>query len=87
LVSRAVQYKHTDPVKGELYQPLSVVPPLAVNTSPGILLFRKNQPSVKNYTLSVTAYMDILPSKATIHNRATKPVADKMDIDFSLGRA
>ena len=26
-----VQYKHTDPVLGELYQPLSVVPPVLVN--------------------------------------------------------
>ncbi|MBO2009027.1 PIG-L family deacetylase [Hymenobacter negativus] len=26
-----VQYKHTDPVLGELYQPLAVVPPVAVN--------------------------------------------------------
>ncbi|RZK11455.1 MAG: hypothetical protein EOO56_28980, partial [Hymenobacter sp.] len=26
-----VQYKHTDPVLGELYQPLAVVPPVMVN--------------------------------------------------------
>ncbi|MBH8569833.1 PIG-L family deacetylase [Microvirga sp. STS02] len=26
-----IQYKHTDPVLGELYQPLAVVPPVAVN--------------------------------------------------------
>jgi hypothetical protein len=42
-------YKHTDPVKGELFQPLAVVPPLTVNTSPGIMLFRKNQTVTKNY--------------------------------------
>jgi hypothetical protein len=36
--------------------------------------------------MSVTAYMDILPSKAVIHNRSAKPVADKMELDFSLGK-
>ena len=30
-LSAPVQYKHTDPVLGELYQPLAVVPPVAVN--------------------------------------------------------
>jgi LmbE family N-acetylglucosaminyl deacetylase len=30
-VSVPVQYKHTDPVLGELYQPLAVVPPVLVN--------------------------------------------------------
>ncbi|UOQ96364.1 PIG-L family deacetylase [Hymenobacter sp. 5317J-9] len=29
-----VQYKHTDPVLGELYQPLAVVPPVLVNLPP-----------------------------------------------------
>jgi LmbE family N-acetylglucosaminyl deacetylase len=31
LFSVPVQYKHTDPVLGELYQPLAVVPPVMVN--------------------------------------------------------
>jgi LmbE family N-acetylglucosaminyl deacetylase len=30
-ISVPVQYKHTDPVLGELYQPLAVVPPVMVN--------------------------------------------------------
>ncbi|RYF50485.1 MAG: hypothetical protein EOO38_05565 [Cytophagaceae bacterium] len=30
-VTVPVQYKHTDPVLGELYQPLAVVPPVLVN--------------------------------------------------------
>jgi LmbE family N-acetylglucosaminyl deacetylase len=30
-VSVPIQYKHTDPVLGELYQPLAVVPPVLVN--------------------------------------------------------
>jgi len=84
VITRPVQYKHTDPVKGELFQPLPVVPPLTVNTAPGILLFRKNQHTVKNYTLSTTAYMDILPAKAVIHNRSNNAQEDKKDVDFEL---
>jgi LmbE family N-acetylglucosaminyl deacetylase len=84
VITRPVQYKHTDPVKGELYQPLPIVPPLTVNTAPGILLFRKNQNTVKSYTLSTTAYMDILPAKAVIHNRSNNAEEDKKDIDFEL---
>ena len=83
---KPVQYKHTDPVKGELLQPLPVVPPLSINTSPGILLFRKNQHADKWYTLTATAYMDIQPAKAVIHSRNSKTEDDLQDVELSLGR-
>jgi len=34
IVNRAVQYKYTDPVKGEQYQPLVVIPPVIVSVAP-----------------------------------------------------
>ena len=83
---KPVMYKHTDPVKGELFQPLAVVPPLAVNTSPGIMLFRKNQPATKNYTVSGTAYTNIKPAKATIHNRNGKSEDDIKDLEIALNK-
>jgi LmbE family N-acetylglucosaminyl deacetylase len=79
-----VMYKHTDPVKGELFQPLPVVPPLTVNTSPAIMLFRKNEPVVKNYDVTATAFTDIKPAKAIIHNRGFKSEEDIKDLDLSL---
>ncbi len=36
---RPVQYKFTDAVKGELYQPLTVLPPATAQFDPGLLLF------------------------------------------------
>jgi hypothetical protein len=33
-----VQYKHTDPVKGELYEPVITVPPIVVSPFPGVVL-------------------------------------------------
>jgi hypothetical protein len=84
--SKPVMYKHTDPVKGELFQPLAVVPPLTVNTSPGILLFRKNQTTTKNYTLTATAYTNIKPAKAIIHTRTGKSEDDTKDVDLALSK-
>jgi LmbE family N-acetylglucosaminyl deacetylase len=41
-----VQYKHTDPVLGELYQPLAVVPPVAVNLPAGRAYVFSNLPAL-----------------------------------------
>ncbi len=40
---RPVQYKYTDPVKGELFQPVQVVNPVFVNASPSLVLFNSNE--------------------------------------------
>lgn len=41
-----VRYRYTDPVKGELYQPLIVIPPATITASPNLVVFKpghKNQ--------------------------------------------
>ncbi|HPG10558.1 MAG TPA: PIG-L family deacetylase [Chitinophagaceae bacterium] len=38
----AVKYKHTDPVKGEVYQPLVVTPPVLVNPDKEIIITKGN---------------------------------------------
>jgi len=40
---QAIRYKHTDPVRGELYQPLYVVPPATITNSPQVLIFSNAQ--------------------------------------------
>ncbi|HEY4064065.1 MAG TPA: PIG-L family deacetylase [Puia sp.] len=37
--TRPVQYKYTDAVKGELYQPLTVLPPMTAQFDPSLVLF------------------------------------------------
>lgn len=37
-VNRPVQYKYTDPVKGELYEPVTVITPVIVSVMPAVLL-------------------------------------------------
>ena len=51
LYSKPVQYKHTDPVLGERYQPLAVVPPVAVNIAGKAYVFADNQPKTVPVTL------------------------------------
>jgi LmbE family N-acetylglucosaminyl deacetylase len=41
-LSRPIQYKYTDPVKGELYQPLQVVSEVFLKASPSLVLFNTN---------------------------------------------
>lgn len=53
------QYKHTDPVKGELFQPIVVAPPVSINTSPGVLLFNKNKNLTRPFNLLATAYGNV----------------------------
>ncbi len=57
--SMPVQYKHTDPVKGELFQPVTVTAPVTLNTSPPVMLFRKDKTITRPLNLSITAYRDI----------------------------
>ena len=40
---RPVLYKFTDPVKGELYQPMQLVNPVFVNASPSLLIFSNSK--------------------------------------------
>ncbi|RYY88377.1 MAG: PIG-L family deacetylase [Chitinophagaceae bacterium] len=38
-----VRYRFTDPVKGELYQPFDIIPPISVRTEPDVLLLSKER--------------------------------------------
>jgi hypothetical protein len=41
-LSRPVQYKYTDPVKGELFEPVQIVNPVFINAFPSLVLFNTN---------------------------------------------
>lgn len=79
-----VQYKHTDPVKGELYQPLAVVPSATVTTDPSIIIFRKNEKQSADITVTVTANKEFTGYKAKVSNRLTYDNSTKTDSSFSL---
>ncbi len=52
VITKPVFYKMTDPVKGELYKPVFVVPPVTVYVVPEVVLFQKD----KNETKSVDVF-------------------------------
>ncbi|NIG56102.1 PIG-L family deacetylase [Chitinophaga sp. Cy-1792] len=43
-IQRALQYKFTDPVKGELYEPLVIAPPVVGNLTNQVFIFTDNKP-------------------------------------------
>lgn len=52
---KPVQFKTTDPVKGELYQPVFVIPAMTVYASPDIVLFQKAKAQEKEVGLFAAA--------------------------------
>jgi LmbE family N-acetylglucosaminyl deacetylase len=85
--SRAVKYKFTDPVKGELYQPVFVIPAATVSSSPDVLLFtqRKAQADKKTVLLQANANKNLQGSAAAQLRSMDKDLWKK-DPSFSLAR-
>ncbi|HEU0110049.1 MAG TPA: PIG-L family deacetylase [Flavisolibacter sp.] len=52
---KPVRYKFTDPVKGEVYQPLFVIPAMTVYASPDVVLFQKGKTQLKEIELFIGA--------------------------------
>jgi LmbE family N-acetylglucosaminyl deacetylase len=55
-LQRPLIYKWVDPVKGELWRPFEIVPPVSVNLSENVLVFGTHEP--KQVTLLVKSYID-----------------------------
>lgn len=84
--TRPVQYKFTDPVKGELYRPLVVVPPATVTTGPDIIVFRQQQKQNAELSVKVTANKDFNNYKATVTNRIKNNSESKTDSSFTVNK-
>jgi LmbE family N-acetylglucosaminyl deacetylase len=44
---KPVRYKYTDPVKGEIYQPVQLIYPVNITSSPSMLIFKNEDVNVK----------------------------------------
>ncbi|MDB5201362.1 MAG: LmbE family protein [Ferruginibacter sp.] len=84
--TRPVQYKYTDPVKGELYEPMQLVNPVFVNSSPSFILFSNNkkQQGTLHYTLQSNLPFNEKASLNMIYDHAKKNVFDST-ISFARG--
>lgn len=50
-IEREIVYKHTDPVKGEVYRPFEILPPATVNISEKVYVFSDAQPKTIEFTV------------------------------------
>lgn len=53
--TRPVKYRHTDPVKGELYQPVFVIPAATIMSSTSLVLFRNDVMQEKQISVQANA--------------------------------
>ncbi len=66
-------YKFTDPVKGELYQPVDIIPAVFINSSPSLLLFNSNKKNeTKFIEYSIQPNADLNGHSKFSHNLAGK---------------
>ncbi|MES2800821.1 MAG: PIG-L family deacetylase [Bacteroidota bacterium] len=50
-IERLIEFKATDPVKGEVYRPLEVLPPVTVNLSDQVFVFNASTPKSVSFTV------------------------------------
>lgn len=79
---RPVQYKYTDPVKGELFQPLVVVPAMNVSTDPSVLVFKQSDAKPKDFAVSLHANRIFNGYTATVNSRFGAQQLSKTDSSF-----
>jgi LmbE family N-acetylglucosaminyl deacetylase len=91
---RQLVYKYVDPAKGEIYQPVQVVPPVTANIKDQVYIFNSQQPqtvqvklkSFKNGTtgnirLNVPEGWKVSPGNATFTNKSK---GDEWEQDFTV---
>jgi hypothetical protein len=91
---RELVYKHTDPARGEIYQPLIVAPPVTANIQNKVYIFNSQQPqtvqvklksfkngATGNIRLNAPAGFKISPESIPFNNKAK---GDEWEQDFTL---
>lgn len=53
VVKKPVEYKYLDPVRGEIYQPFIIIPPMIISMSPDNILTNVKSTETKNQTKSI----------------------------------
>jgi LmbE family N-acetylglucosaminyl deacetylase len=83
---KTVQYKYTDPVKGELYEPLFIVPGVTVSAAPEMLIYRKGEKENKEALLQINANKKIHPTTANVELSSPGFSLSKKDSAFSFDK-
>ncbi len=83
---KPIRYKYTDPVKGEIYQPVQFIYPLYINSGPSMVIFKNDDSGIsKAIHFSLQANMDINDSmQFSYQNGEEKKVFDSI-VHFAKG--
>ncbi|NCI46904.1 PIG-L family deacetylase [Sediminibacterium sp. WSJ-3] len=91
-ITRPVQYKYVDPVKGEVYQPFVMIPHLSISMSPHVALMnvRGENGKVANDSIKVTYRSNFtqqnVPTTLHILQDTLKPAFSNQPRDFEKGK-
>ncbi len=83
---KPVRYKFTDPVKGEIFQPLNIVPAASVTTDPSILVFKKSEPKTADFQVRVHANRQFQDYTAAVSKKIRGDNSTVNDPAFTLSR-
>jgi LmbE family N-acetylglucosaminyl deacetylase len=78
-IKKPIMYKYTDPVKGELYEPVQIVSPAFVNVMPNLLIFSSNKKNEKkpiNFTIQSNLPLNEKVKFYTLQNKESKLISD-----------
>lgn len=81
IFNKPVKYKYTDPVKGEVYQPLAILPAVTFGDISSFYL-KNNKDAVIDAAL--TAHRDIASTTGNEVIKIASPSADTLSLPFSL---
>jgi LmbE family N-acetylglucosaminyl deacetylase len=89
-LKKPIMYKYTDPVKGELYQPIQIVSPAFINVSPNLLIFSSNKKEEKkpiNFTIQSNLALNEKVKFYTLQDKVSKQIADTLLSMSKTGKA
>jgi LmbE family N-acetylglucosaminyl deacetylase len=70
IYQRPLQYKHTDPVKGEIFSPLYIVPALSVSTQTPVIFNTKTRTNAFDVTVKANRTMKVGDADAFVFSRS-----------------
>ncbi len=78
---KPIMYKYTDPVKGELYEPVQIVSPAFINVTPNLLIFandKTNEKKAIQFTIQANVPLNEKVSFFSTNEKKSKLVYDSV---------
>jgi LmbE family N-acetylglucosaminyl deacetylase len=96
-LTRPIEFKYTDPARGEIYEPLAIAPPVTANIQGQVYIFNSQQPQIiqvklksfkngatGNIRLNAPAGWKVSPETVAFTNKSK---GDEWEQDFTLSPA